>query len=150
MTDDLDHRLIALLRSDARLPVAKLAAALGVTRATVRARIDRLLAARTILGFTLTLGRSEEPGTVRAITLVEVDGRHAEAVIRRLSGLPEIQALHTTNGRWDIVAEIEAPSLVAFDALLRTIRQIDGIANSETSILLAARKGGRRDAGVPN
>ena len=78
---------------------------------------------------------------VRAVTLIEVDGRHAESVIRRLSGLPEIRALHTTNGRWDIVAEIEAPTLGAFDALLRTIRQIDGIANSETSILLAARKG---------
>ena len=64
-------------------------------------------------------------------------------MIRRLAGLPEIRALHTTNGRWDIVAEIEAESLPAFDGLLRAIRQIDGIANSETSLLLGARKGGR-------
>lgn len=142
MLDDLDRRLIALLRTDARLPIAKLAAALGVTRATARARLERLVASGVIQGFTVVLRAEGDSAEVRAVTLVEVDGRHAEAVIRRLAGLPEIRALHTTNGRWDIVAEIEAPSLAAFDALLRTIRQIEGIANSETSILLAARKGG--------
>ncbi len=140
MLDAIDRRLIALLRTDARMPLAKLAAALGITRATARARLDRLLATGVITGFTVTV-RNLEPGGVRAVTLIEVDGRHAEGVIRRLSGLPEIRALHTTNGRWDIVAEIEVPTLGDFDTLLRTIRQFDGIANSETSILLAARKG---------
>ncbi|ABY31192.1 Lrp/AsnC family transcriptional regulator [Methylorubrum extorquens] len=141
MLDATDRQLIALLRTEARMPVAKLAAALGVTRATVRARLDRLVTSGIITGFTVTV-RDVEPGGVRAVTLIEVDGRHAEGVIRRLSGLPEIRALHTTNGRWDIVAEIEVPTLGDFDALLRTIRQFEGIANSETSILLAARKGG--------
>lgn len=143
MLDDLDHRLIALLRTDARSPVAKIAAALGVTRATVRARLDRLIESGVIHGFTVVLARDLDPGGVRAVAMIEVDGRHAEAVIRRLAGLPAIRTLHTTNGRWDIVAEIEAESLSAFDALLRSIRQIDGIANSETSLLLGARKGGR-------
>lgn len=143
MPDDLDHRLIALLRTDARRPIAALATSLGVTRATVRARLDRLIADGIIDGFTVVLRRETEPGGVRAVTLIEVDGRHAEAVIRRLAGLPEIRALHTTNGRWDIVADVEAPSLQDFDALLRTIRQIEGIANSETSLLLGLRKGGR-------
>lgn len=141
MLDATDRQLIALLRTEARMPVAKLAAALGVTRATVRARLDRLVTSGVITGFTITV-RDVEPGGVRAVTLIEVDGRHAESVIRRLSGLPEIRALHTTNGRWDIVAEIEVPTLGDFDSLLRTIRQFEGIANSETSILLAARKGG--------
>jgi DNA-binding Lrp family transcriptional regulator len=138
--DDLDYRLIALLRTDARLPVAKLAAALAVSRATVSARIDRLVADGVIAGFTIAVQSASNASTVRAVTMIEVDGKHAEAVIRRLSGLPEIHALHTTNGRWDIVAEIESPSLSAFDDLLRVIRQIDGISTTETSILLAARK----------
>ena len=140
MLDDLDHRLIALLRTDARLPVAKLAASLRVTRATVRARLDRLIASGVIHGFTVVLARDLDAQGVRAVAMIEVDGRHAEAVIRRLAGLPEIRALHTTNGRWDIVAEIEADSLAGFDALLRAIRQIDGISNSETSLLLGVRK----------
>lgn len=142
MLDLLDQRLIALLRTDARLPIATLAARLGVTRATARARLDRLRRDGVIAGFTVLLGTEAEGGGVRAVTMIEVDGRHAESVIRRLSGLPEIRRLHTTNGRWDIVAEIEAGTLAEFDALLRTIRQLDGIANSETSILLGVRKGG--------
>lgn len=140
--DDLDHQLIALLRTDARLPVAKLAVRLGVSRATVTARMDRLIEKGVIAGFTIMLQDRAQTTGVRAVMMVEVDGRHADAVLRRLMGMPEIRGLHTTNGRWDLVAEIEAASLSSFDELLRKVRQIDGIANTETSILLTARKGG--------
>ena len=140
--DELDQQLIALLRTDARLPVAKLAARLNVSRATVTARMDRLIGNGVIAGFTIMLQNRAQTSGVRAVMMVEVDGRHADAVLRRLMGMPEIRGLHTTNGRWDLVAEIEAGSLGAFDELLRQVRQIDGIANTETSILLTARKGG--------
>jgi len=138
--DGLDRELIALLRTDARLPVASLAASLGVSRATVKARIDRLLAEGTIQGFTVVLS---DPGAegVRAITMIEVEGRAAETVIRRLRGFPEVRRLYSTNGRWDVVAEIDVSSLPAFDATLRRIREVDGVTGSETSILLASRKG---------
>ena len=59
---------------------------------------------------------------------------------RRLQGLPEIRALHSTNGRWDIVAELAVESLEAFDRTLATVRTIDGIANTETSLLLSSSK----------
>ena len=61
--------------------------------------------------------------------------------MRRLQGFPEVRALHTTNGRWDVVAELETDTLEAFDRLLSTVRLLDGIAGSETSILLSSRKG---------
>jgi DNA-binding Lrp family transcriptional regulator len=138
--DDLDHRLISLLRTDGRLPVAKLATELGVSRATVTARMDRLVSTGAIAGYTVMLRTNARADAVRAVMMVEIDGRNSEAVIRRLVGHPEIRTLYTTNGRWDVVAEIETPTLREFDELLRKIRQIDGIANTETSILLAARK----------
>ncbi len=137
--DDLDNRLIALLRADARTPVSSLSHHLGVSRATVRARIDRLIETEVIQGFTITTGSSAGAG-VRAIMMVEVEGKATEAVLNRLRGYPEIRTLYATNGRWDIVSDLEAPSLEAFDELLRRIRQIDGIAATETSILLASRK----------
>jgi DNA-binding Lrp family transcriptional regulator len=139
--DDLDRRLIALLRHDARLPVASLAADLGVSRATVKARIDRLSESGIIQGFTVRLRSHEAGGRVRAIMMIEVDGHRAETVVRRLQGFPEVRALHTTNGRWDVVAELETDTLEAFDRLLSTVRLLDGIAGSETSILLSSRKG---------
>ena len=138
--DDIDQRLIALLRNDARMPVAKLAAQAGVSRATATARIERLRRDGIIAGFTVVLQSNVDTGGVRAITMIEIDGKQEEAVTRRLMGLPEVRQLHTTNGRWDVVAEIEATSIAALDDLLRAIRQIDGIANTDTSILLKERK----------
>jgi DNA-binding Lrp family transcriptional regulator len=72
--------------------------------------------------------------------MIEIEGKQEEAVTRRLMGMPEVRELHATNGRWDVVAEIEAASIADLDDLLRAIRQIDGIANTDTSILLKARK----------
>jgi DNA-binding Lrp family transcriptional regulator len=140
MLDDTDQRLISLLRTDARTPVAKLAAAAGISRATATARIDKLEASGVIAGFTVVLQSNVDAGGVRALTMIEVDGKQEEAVTRRLMGMPEIRQLHTTNGRWDLVAEVEAPTISALDDLLRAIRQVDGIANTDTSILLKARK----------
>lgn len=138
--DDLDHRLLALLRTDARRSVASLAAELKVSRATVRARIDRLVETNVILGFTVVLQAAQRTQGVRAIALIEVEGRAAEQVIARLRGFPEVRTLSTTNGRWDLVAEIETESLEEFDDTLRRIRQIPGISSTETNILLSARK----------
>jgi DNA-binding Lrp family transcriptional regulator len=138
--DDTDRRLIAELRGDARLPVATLAARLGVSRATVRSRIDRLVADRVIQGFTIRVGAEADGTLVRAIMMIEVEGKGTEAVFRRLHGFPEVRALHSTNGRWDIVAELGTDTLEAFDRTLATIRLIDGIASTETSILLSSRK----------
>lgn len=140
MIDETDRRLIALLRSDARTPMAKLAAAAGISRATATARIEKLVASGVIAGFTVVLQSNVDTGGVRAITMIEIDGKQEDAVTRRLMGMPEVRQLHTTNGRWDLVAEVEAPSISALDDLLRAIRQVDGIANTDTSILLKGRK----------
>ena len=140
MMDDTDRRLIALLRENARLPVATMAQLLKVSRGTVQNRIDRLIADGVIGGFTLRLKPEAEPRRVRAITLVAVDGGHANAVIKALRGIPEVQALHTTNGRWDVVVELGVGSLEAFDQALQRIRLVKGISNSETSLLLSTHK----------
>src|ERR1700722_16136303 len=103
--DDTDRRLIALLRENARVPVATLPQLLKVSRGTVQNRIDRLTADGVIGGFTVRLKPEAEPQRVRAITMVAVDGEHATGVVKGPRGLPEVHALHTTNGRWDIVVE---------------------------------------------
>ena len=133
--DSLDRQLIALLREDGRAPVSKLAQILDVSRATVQARLDRLLESGAILGFTVR-AHDADAGGVRAITLVEVEGRSTAAVIRSIRGIGEIRSLHTTNGAWDLVAEIAANDLADFDRVLRELRSIEGVLNSETSILL--------------
>ncbi|WP_432513771.1 Lrp/AsnC family transcriptional regulator [Kineococcus sp. SYSU DK001] len=135
--DDLDRRLLAALRADAREPAASLARRLGVTRATVTHRIARLQANGTILGFTTRVREGAE-GEVRAISFIELEGRATDRVIQRLRGLPEVVSLHTTNGGWDLVAEIRTTSLADFDRTLGRIRSVEGVVNSETSLLLSS------------
>jgi len=136
--DNLDQELIALLRKDGRAPLSKLAQILGVSRGTVQNRINRLCDQGSILGFTVRVQEHLEVDAVRAIMTIEVAGRSTTQIISKLRGLPDVHKLHTTNGAWDLVAEIQTSSLAEFDRVLRSIRAIDGVLNSETSILLSS------------
>jgi DNA-binding Lrp family transcriptional regulator len=138
--DELDRRLIGLLRSDGRTPAAALAKALKVSRGTVQNRIDRLRAEGVILGFTVRVAPETEPGRVRAVMSIEVEGRRAPQIMQALREVPEVEAVHTTNGRWDLVAEISAADLPGFSGALDAIRMIEGIGATETSLLLQTHR----------
>ena len=130
-----------MLRENARLPVASLAAILGVSRATVQKRLDRLIAEGTIAGFTIKTKAGAEPSRVRAVMMIEIEGERSGAVLRSLRGYPEVTAVHRTNGRWDLVVELSTDGLDAFDKALHRIREMKGVASSETSLLLSSHKG---------
>jgi DNA-binding Lrp family transcriptional regulator len=138
--DDTDRQLLGLLRDDARTPVSTLARRLRIARGTVQNRLARLESDGTIVGYTVRLRLQEEAQRIRALTLVAVEGNRTDEVIRALRGDPAVASLHTTNGRWDIVAELRADSLEAFDRVLGRIRLIEGISNTETSLLLSTHK----------
>ena len=138
--DSTDRQLLSLLRDDARLPVAALAKVLHVARGTVQNRLARMEKDGTIVGYTVKLKPQAEDQRIRALMTVAVEGNRTDEVLRALRGDPAVCALHTTNGRWDVVAEIQAETLEAFDRVLGAIRLVDGIANTETSILLSTHK----------
>jgi DNA-binding Lrp family transcriptional regulator len=138
--DDTDHKLVALLRENARTPVATLARKLDVARGTVQNRLTRLETDGVIVGYTVRLKPHVEEHRIRALMTVVVEGNRTEAVIKALRGEPAVSALHTTNGRWDIVAELRADSLEEFDRVLARIRLLEGISSTETSLLLSTRK----------
>ena len=135
--DDTDHRLISLLRKDARTSVATLAAKLRVSRGTVTNRLRKLEDEQVIVGYTLRLRPDAEPAKIRAWTCIHVEGNQTRVVIASLLGEPGVEALHDTNGRWDLLAELRAETMVELSAILERVRLIKGIANTETSILLA-------------
>ncbi|MBX4958811.1 Lrp/AsnC family transcriptional regulator [Rhizobium lentis] len=140
--DDLDTELLSALRHNARISVSSLSAMTGASRATVAARIDRLVASGTIVGFTIRTGHETRSAGVRAIVMIEVLGKLADRVADQLRGLPQVRALHSTNGKWDFVAELEDRDLASFDETLRRIRLINGINSTETNILLKTGKTG--------
>ena len=138
--DDTDGQLLSLMRDNARTPVATLAKVLRVSRGTVQNRLNRLEADGTIVGYTVRLKPQVQKHRIRALMTVAVNGNRIDALLASLRGDPAVSALHTTNGRWDIVAELQADSLEAFDRVLGRIRLLDGVARTETSLLLSTSK----------
>lgn len=143
MMDEMDGRLIKALTRDGRASVSELATDLGVTRATVKARMDRLRASGEIAGFTVLTRADVAAHPVRGLMMLGIEGRGTEKVIRALSGLVEVQAVHSTNGTWDLIVEIGTGTLDALDAVLFRIRRMDGVTRSETNLLLSTRRAGR-------
>ncbi len=138
--DDLDHQLLAQLRTDARASVASLAKKLGVARGTVQNRMARLEADGTIMGYTVRLKPDIQDQQIRALMTIAVEGNQVDAVVKALRGEPNVAAIHSTNGRWDLVAELHTDSLASFDRLLAKISRMPGVSSSETSLLLTTFK----------
>lgn len=138
MTDlsPTDRRLIAALRQNARMSMTELAHAAQVSRTTAKLRLDKLIAEGRIRRFTIETEVDVE-GEVRAITLVELQGKLSRQVIRTITAIPEVSTVHATNGAWDLVVEIRTGSLVDFDRVLREIREVPGVINSQSCLLLA-------------
>ncbi|MEP1766769.1 MAG: Lrp/AsnC family transcriptional regulator [Sulfitobacter sp.] len=136
--DDFDRRLVALLLRDGRAPIAKLADILDVSRSTVQNRLDRMLESGALLGFTARVREDYEDGQINAIMMIKISGKSTTQVITNLRRLPELRQVHTTSGKWDLVAEIRVETLAEFDRILREVRQIDNIQDSETSMLLTS------------
>ena len=138
--DDTDQRLVTSLRKNGRASISTLAADLSLSRATVKARFDRLIASGDIVGFTTVLREDAAHAPVRGQMMILIEGRGTDRVIRQLTAMAAVDALHTTNGKWDLIAELSAESLEGLDDILRQIRLLDSIASSETNLLLSTRK----------
>lgn len=135
--DELDENLLNLLERDARASVANIASTTGVSRATVKARIDRLLERNIIERFTIIKGAETRDRSVKAIVQIEVQGVSGDKVAAKMLQIDNVRALYSTNGRWDYIAELEAHDLQDFDKILRQIRLIEGISLTESNILLS-------------
>jgi DNA-binding Lrp family transcriptional regulator len=137
--DDIDLKLIGLLRADARATALSLARRLGVSRGTVQNRMARLERDGAILGYTVRLAEAIDEPRVAALMNIAVDSNREDAVRAALQTDPAVRVLHSTTGRWDLVVELHAPTLAAFDRVLERIRRVEGIARTETSILLSSQ-----------
>ncbi|MBW0157520.1 Lrp/AsnC family transcriptional regulator [Sedimentimonas flavescens] len=131
-----DRAIIAALRNDARMSITELAHRVSISRTTAKARLEALVREGRIRRFTVETDTDVE-GEVRAITMVELQGKMSRNVIRTLTRIPEVATVYATNGAWDLVVEIKTDSLVNFDRVLREIREVPGVLNSESCLLLA-------------
>ena len=138
--NNVDHIILGLLKDNARMSITDLAAKARVSRATVQKRIEYMESTGIITGYTVRYRPNVEKNIFRAWMNVMVEGTKAQAVIRELRLESAVERVHTTNGKWDILVELQSDSLENFDKALERIRNISGIYNSETSILLSTYK----------
>jgi DNA-binding Lrp family transcriptional regulator len=138
--DDLDQKLLAVLRRNGRATYSDIAAKLRVTRTTVRTRIEKLEANGEISGYAALVKGDVMQLPVRALMMLFIEGHGTPKIIAQLSGISAVQYIHSTNGNWDLVIEIGTQTLAELDQILARIRLIEGVLKSETSILLSTRK----------
>ena len=136
--DKVDKSLIGLLQANARMPVATLARRLGLARTTVQARLERLENSGVIQGYTLRLA-DPASAQIRATVLISIEPRSGPTVLGRLKSLPEVRRVHTTTGRFDLIATIEAETTEALDETLDRIGEAKGVKSSESLIQLASK-----------
>ena len=137
--DELDRGILAHLAQDARMSVAVLARRLKVARSTVQARLERLETSGAIAGYTLRLGDSAREQRVRATCLLNIEPRAQAAILTRLRSLPEVERIHTTSGRVDLLLQLAATSTSQLDDVLDQIGGLSGVKSSESLIHLSTK-----------
>jgi len=134
-----DRQLVELLKVNARESVAELARKLGVARTTVQERLKRLEESGAIAGYTVRISASVERPALTAHVLLEVNPKRADTIIRELKALPLIRGVYAISGSFDYLAIIETGSTQEIDAILDRIGRLDGVAKTETSIVLSVK-----------
>jgi DNA-binding Lrp family transcriptional regulator len=137
--DDTTRRLLALLSANARTPTALLARQLGLSRSAVQERLKRLERDGVIAGYTVTLGPAEAAPGVSAQVMLTLDPKLQDRAVDALRGLPEVKSARTVSGRYDLVAEVTAPTSEALDAVLTRIGKLPGVTRTTSSILLSTK-----------
>ncbi|HSV59972.1 MAG TPA: Lrp/AsnC family transcriptional regulator [Variovorax sp.] len=137
--DELDRNLLALLQANARESTANLARRLSVARTTVVARIARLEREGIVAGYGLRLGQRLEQGAVRAFCALRVSAKCAPAAMKALERMPEVEGAWAVSGEFDYMVLLRCDSTEVLDELLDQLGQVEGIQQTQTSIVLSQK-----------
>ena len=145
--DDTDRQLLSLLQANAREGTATLARKLGLARTTVVARIARLERSGVVAGYGVRLGTRLDATTVRAWCSISVLPKTAPTVLRALEAMAEVEEVSAVSGPFDYLVFLRCTSHEQLDTLLDKVGQLDGVHQTQTSIVLS-RKIDRRSVGA--
>lgn len=137
--DALDHQLIELLKVNARLPMVKLAKALGCARSTAQLRLKALEDSGVITGYTVGVAVARSAPGIRAMVLISIESKIEPEVVRALSKRHEVVKLYSVSGRYDLCALVSTESTHELDAVIDRIRVIKGVVDTFSTILLSTK-----------
>src|SRR5436305_11246048 len=132
-TDELDRRIIEALQANGRESFRSIAARVGVSEATVRARYGRLTSEGIlqVVGVTNPLGLGYE----QALVGVKTSGPPS-VVADEISKWPEADYVVVTAGQFDVVVEVVASGRTELLELTNRMRALDGVVSTETFLYL--------------
>lgn len=138
--DELDRKIIDFLRVDGRIPYTTIATELQVAESTVRKRIARLIELGVIKIVGVVDPAKMGYGIV-AIVGVKVEGAALETVVEKLMNLPETRYIGVITGNYDLTVEVAfRTSEELYNFVTHTLRDIPGVVDSHTSLLLKVFK----------
>jgi len=137
--DPLDRQLIELLKVNARLPVVKLAKALGCARSTVQLRLKALEDAGVITSYTIGVAAPQAHARIRAMVLISTVSEGAPDVVKVLSRRHEIYKIYSVSGRYDLCAMLTTETTDELDAVIDRIRGVKGVSDTFSTILLSTK-----------
>ncbi|NIP34717.1 MAG: AsnC family transcriptional regulator [Thermoplasmata archaeon] len=131
--DDVDERLIALLKEDSRMTNVQIAEQLGTTEGTVRARIKRLRDDGTIRAFTVRTATRN----IKALVQVQIEVNvHTSQIARMIMDMPAVEAVYEVAGNVDIIAVVDVMTMEELNDVIEEIRSHGSIIATQTTMVL--------------
>lgn len=135
--DRLDVEILTRLAVNARVGIAELATALGVSRNTVQLRLRRLEDLGILIGFQPVIQLAAIGMPIQATVTLEIDQRLMTPIVRGLQRLPEVLEVRIQAGREDLAVHVAIPSLEDLQELTAAIVQIDGVRKTTSTFTVA-------------
>jgi DNA-binding Lrp family transcriptional regulator len=138
--DNLDDRIIEILKKDSRHPFVEIANELGVSEGTIRSRVKKLLEDGIIQSFTIKTSSKNVKALIEVKIDVNVNTSEVAASISRFEGVSEV---YEVTGEEDIVAIIDVTSSPQLNEIIERIRRYDNVQSTRTRLILKEHYGVR-------
>jgi DNA-binding Lrp family transcriptional regulator len=140
--DRTDLAIIAELTADSRLSIRTLADRVHISRSAANSRVQKLVAAGVIKGFTTRVDRKSLGLNVTAIVIVRVGSTPWPEIAARLAELPYVESVLAVSGDIDLIVTVNASDHDHLsEVILREIHELPGVVSTRSHVILDARDG---------
>jgi DNA-binding Lrp family transcriptional regulator len=136
--DEIDQRIVALMREDARRSFKDIGRRVSLSAPAVKRRVDRLEEDGVIKGYTTTVDHSAFGWNAHAFVELFCEGRMSGAEVRNAVMVhPEVESAYTVAGSPSAVIHLRAEDNQHLEETLERIRETDGVLRTQTQIVLS-------------
>jgi DNA-binding Lrp family transcriptional regulator len=136
--DSLDHQIVSRLMTDARSSYADIGSKVGLSAPAVKRRVDKLLDAGVLRGFTAVVDPEALGWGTEAFVEVTCRGNVAPWHIRAgLEPLPEVVAAYTVSGAADAIVHLRAADIAHLETALERLRNVDFVDRTVSTVVLS-------------